>query len=101
MNNEIPKTKSECFAVLDSMLSEEEKKELIVDEWSSHFGIGMWIRNNWIYQHSREEVGALMNLFTKNKSESHFILFDPDNLSSDIIHYYVKYLKKKYPHLKQ
>ena len=47
MNNEIPKTKAECFAVLDSMLSEEEKKELIGDEWSGHFGIGMWIRNNW------------------------------------------------------
>ena len=101
MNNEIPKTKEECFAVLDSMLSEEEKKELIKDEWSGHFGIGMWIRNNWIYQHSREEVQSLMNLFTKNKSKSPFFLFDPDNLSTDILNHYVKYLKKKYPHLKQ
>lgn len=101
MNNEIPKTKAECFAVLDSMLSEEEKKELIGDECSGHFGIGMWIRNNWIYPHSREEVQSFIQLITNKREKSMFLIGNPDHFSSEIIHYYVKYLKKKYPHLKQ
>ena len=49
MNIKIPQTKQEAFAQLDVLLSEKEKKELIIGEAIEfHFTLGMWIRNNWI-----------------------------------------------------
>ena len=51
MNIKIPETKNEAFAQLDAMLSEEEKIEMVKsDPIEYHFSLGMWIRNNWIYQ---------------------------------------------------
>jgi hypothetical protein len=51
MNIKIPQTKQEAFAQLDVLLSEKEKKELIIGEAIEfHFTLGMWIRNNWIYE---------------------------------------------------
>ena len=51
METKIPKTKNEAFAQLDAMLSEEEKSELAMsDPFEYHFSLGVWIRNNWIYQ---------------------------------------------------
>ena len=48
MNKIIPKTKKECFAQLNEMLSEEDKQAIVeskdVDEF--HFSLGLWIRNN-------------------------------------------------------
>ena len=51
MNKNKPKTKEECFAQLDEMLSEEDKKALMENEdlFDYHFTLGLWIRNNWIY----------------------------------------------------
>ena len=47
----IPKTKNEAFAQLDAMLSEDEKLEMVKsDPFEYHFSLGMWIRNNWIYE---------------------------------------------------
>ena len=51
METKIPQTKQEAFAQLDEMLSEEEKSKLVKsDAIEFHFSLGMWIRNNWIYQ---------------------------------------------------
>ena len=47
MENKIPQTKNEAFALLDAMLSEEEKSELAKsDPIEYHFSLGMWIRNS-------------------------------------------------------
>ena len=94
----IPKTKEECFAILDEMLSEEEKKSIVEmeDTVDMHFGLGMWIRNNWIYPQSQEEVEKLLNQFDDNNADNDMPLFiHPDDYSSTILDAYQEYLKSK------
>ena len=97
MENQIPKTKEECFALLDAMLSEKDKDELrnCEDTILYHFSLGMWIRNNWIYPVSDEEIQPLAKEFA---DYSVFLLepmfVDADDLSGAIIDSYVDYLKK-------
>ena len=47
----IPRTKTECFEILDETLSQEDKQAIaqMEDTIDLHFSLGMWIRNNWIY----------------------------------------------------
>lgn len=98
MENNIPKTKEECFAQIDALLSEEDKKVLKNSEdiFDYHFSLGMWIRNNWIYPMSDEELQSLMKQFVDEDDNSPFgIMFiHPDEMSSAIIDKYVEYLKK-------
>ena len=91
METKIPQTKQEAFAQLDEMLSEEDKKELVKgDAIEFHFSLGMWIRNNWIYEQNEEDVNRLAKAFRTD-----FIVFDLDGLSGKIIESYQRYLKRK------
>ena len=87
----IPQTKQEAFAQLDALLGEEDKRELAKgDAIEFHFSLGMWIRNNWIYEQNEEDVNCLAKAFRTD-----FIVFDPDSLSGKIIESYQRYLKRK------
>lgn len=87
----IPHTKNEAFAQLDEILSEKDKKELANGEAIEfHFSLGMWIRNNWIYEQNEDDVTRLAKAFRVD-----YIVFDPDGLSGKIIEYYQRYLKRK------
>ena len=50
-----PQTQEEAFAMLDELLTDEEKRDALQiqddEEFASsqHFGLGLWVRNNWIY----------------------------------------------------
>ena len=91
METMIPKTKNEAFAQLDAMLSEEEKRELTKsDPFEYHFTLGLWIRNNWIYEQEEEDVKRLAKAF---RTEMPFL--EADDLSMKIIEYYQRYLKRK------
>jgi len=91
METKIPKTKNEAFAQLDTMLSDEEKIELVKsDSIEYHFTLGMWIRNNWIYQQEEEDVKRLAKAF-----RTEMLFFEADDLSMKIIEYYQRYLKRK------
>ena len=91
MSQKIPHTKNEAFAQLDAMLSDEEKSRLAKSEpIEYHFSLGMWIRNNWIYQQKEEDVKRLAKAF---RTEMPF--FEADDLSMKIIEYYQRYLKRK------
>ena len=91
MATKIPQTKNEAFAQLDSLLSEEEKSELVKgDPIEFHFSLGMWIRNNWIYQQEEEDVKRLAKAFRTD-----LLFFEADELSGKIIEYYQRYLKRK------
>lgn len=91
METKIPKTKNEAFAQLDVMLSDEEKRELVKsDPIEHHFSLGMWIRNNWIYQQEEEDVKRLGKAF-----RTEMLFFEADDLSMKIIEYYQRYLKRK------
>ena len=87
-----PKTKKECFALLDEMLSETDKKAIVEAEdlFEFHFTLGLWIRNNWIYEQNEEDVIRLAKAF-----RTEMLFFDADGLSEKIIEYYQRYLKRK------
>ena len=90
MEKKIPQTKNEAFAQLDAMLSEEDKSAIMNgDPIEFHFSLGMWIRNNWIYEQKEADVKHLAELFSKYPD---FLI--PDDLSSDIIKDYKKHLKR-------
>lgn len=92
MNNVIPKTNRECYALLDEMLSEEDKQAIIEkDVFELHFTLGLWIRNNWIYPQSQEETEKLLKTFSKKGS----LFCHPDDYSSIILEAYRKHLKRK------
>ena len=89
METKIPQTKNEAFTQLDEMLSEKDKNELVKgDAIEFHFSLGMWIRNNWIYEQNEEDVNRLAKAFRMD-----YIVFDPDSLSGKIIESYQRYLK--------
>lgn len=91
METKIPKTKIEAFAQLDAMLSVEEKSELVKsDPIEYHFTLGMWIRNNWIYQQEEEDIKRLAKAF-----RTEMLFFEADSLSEKIIEYYQRYLIRK------
>ena len=82
METKIPQTKQEAFDQLDQMLTKEEKEKMISagDSIDYHFTLGLWIRNNWIYEQSEEDVNRLAKAFRTN-----YIVFDPDSLSEKLI----------------
>ena len=91
METKIPKTKNEAFAQLDEMLSEKDKNAIMNgDPIEFHFSLGMWIRNNWIYEQEEEDVKRLAKAF-----RTEMLFFEADSLSMKIIEYYQRYLKRK------
>lgn len=91
MNNK-PKTKKDYFSQLDETLSEEDKQAIIEskDLIDFHFSLGMWIRNNWLYERSAEEIDSLCKAFKLDSP-----IFEPDGISMEIIGAYRKYLRRR------
>lgn len=86
-----PKTMAEAFKRLDKRLTHEEKQQILdaKDMIDFHFGLGMWIRNYWIYTGEKENVESLMtDLGVK-------MFFGADDASSTILQAYQKHLKEK------
>lgn len=88
----LPSNKKECFAQLDEILSETDKKAIVEakDIIELHFTLGLWIRNNWLYDRSEEELDSLSKAFRVNVP-----FFEADELSSAILEAYKKHLKRK------
>ncbi len=86
---EIPVTLEECCLKLDELLREEEElKEKIKSssDWEIrrfHLGLGLWIRNNWIYPCP---CGRISKLFYDNGGGG------PDDISNMILENYRNYL---------
>jgi len=93
----IPKTKEECFNILDEMLSDEDKQSIVKmdDAFELHFSLGMWIRNKWIYPQSQEDVDKLLRQFDDSGDEDMPLFIHPDDYSSTILEAYQEYLKSK------
>ena len=87
----LPSNKKECFAQLDDMLSEADKRAIVEAEdlFEFHFTLGLWIRNNWLYYRSEEELESLSKAFGIDVP-----YFAADDLSSEILEAYKKYLKR-------
>lgn len=86
-----PKTKKECFALLDEMLSEADKKAIVEAEdlFEFHFTLDLWIRNNWLYDRSEEDLESLTKAFGID-----IPFFAADDLSSEMLEAYQKHLKR-------
>ena len=86
-----PKTAAEAFKRLDRRLSKEEKQQLAEAEnlIDFHFGLGMWIRNYWIYTGERENLESLL----KDLGEPEFLI--GDDAPSVILEAYQKHLRGK------
>lgn len=89
----VTQTKKEAFQQLDSMLTDEQKQEMMTVSGSIayHFSLGLWIRNNWIHGQDEDQVRHLAGEFRMKIDD--FIPFQLDDLSDKIITSYMKYLK--------
>lgn len=88
----IPKTKVEWFSLLNKELSNEDKQAVVeLDDLSNlHFNLGVWIRNNYLYQLSFDKRMDLRKEFGVDNIFCH-----TDSLSSTIIEAYHDYLKNQ------
>ncbi|MDR0767715.1 MAG: hypothetical protein LBE57_04680 [Methanosarcinales archaeon] len=84
---DIPATLDDCYKALDYLLDEEIKEEIknkSTDElFLYHFGLGMWIRNNWIYPAPNSRITKVF----LDLGYDH-----PDDMSHEIIRGYHYYL---------
>ena len=93
--NALPKIVRQAFAFLDALACPENRKlfleqskaDFVCDQ---HFGLGLWIRNNWIY--GTDDKSCLRMLAGLGKGE--LCLEHPDSVSS-------RFLAKYYDHLKR
>ena len=101
----IPVTTRQAFKILDEQMTEEDiraalsqtKDDFAIDQ---HFGLGMWIRNNWIYGDEDEEEcvtkrrQACAAMLTGQR-EGEFVLCDPDMMSEELLRKYYDHLRRK------
>ena len=86
-----PKTAAEAFKRLDRRLTKQEKQQIAEaeDVVEFHFGLGMWIRNYWIYTGESENLESLL----KDLGEPEFLI--GDMASSAILDAHQKHLRGK------
>ena len=105
VTDEIPTTVRQAFKILDSMVSPEELKEYLAQSKSDfvaeqHFGLGLWIRNNWMYGDDEEETPEEKEhrdrcyRMLSGMKEGEMLFEHPDVVSG-------KFLEKYYGHLKR
>ena len=81
----IPEDLPACMAALDSMLGDKDKTWLREhDAIDAHFGLGMWLRNNWGLW---EEDSCPLPAYFRAHGIQH-----PDDMSGLIIDCYVQHL---------
>lgn len=83
----IPTDLNSCFVQLDKLLNDTLKqnirsKKTEIDLAEYHFGLGLWMRNNWGLW-----GGSRLQVYFQNKNVKH-----PDNMSGLILVAYNKYL---------
>lgn len=84
----IPKNAREAYAILDKKLSKKDKAALLDadDSIDFHYGLGMWIRNSWIYP--KNGIASEQNGWMKDE-----LFCMPDDISDKIIKGYIRHLK--------
>lgn len=87
----MPKSKDELFKMIDRHVKVADRKELALAEDLSayHFGLGLWIRNRFVYP-SNGEVGRLL------VEDGMSFTAVADVVSDDILKAYQAYLYKRY-----
>ena len=101
----VPVTEEEAFQYLDKLVPLEVKREAVQmtrEEFASdqHFGLGMWIRNNWIYGVDTDDPDAkqryrqcrAMLAGGKADDELMMFVFNADMASSEFLMRYHDHL---------
>lgn len=90
MSKRNPKTLEEAFKILDDLM----KDELTADgrlteevEATLHFGLGLWIRNNWLTGAHAQDIRPLFGISDLIRME--------DMVSDEILSQYVDHCNKK------
>ena len=106
----IPTTARKAFKILDNLLSEEETECALAKTRSAfsgdeHFGLGLWIRNNWIHvpdgeseemlERHKQCLRMLAGRDTRMIGDIPLIS-DPDTVSSSFLERYHDHLKRKH-----
>ena len=92
--------------MLDALLTDEEKKDALKTlddaEFASnqHFGLGLWVRNNWIYE-GKVERAVLTGAEVEQESgqvipEALLFGMSPDDLSSRFLSLYHRHLRETF-----
>jgi len=89
-----PKNLDECFTELKKNLYEEELAKFKNTEedkavTNAHFGLGMWIRNEWIRNRPKEAQRPLKKYFNDMG------IFHPDDMSSIVLTSFHRHLNNK------
>lgn len=103
--NIIPTTTRQAFKILDKLVSAEEKAYFLsmtksVFSAEEHYGLGQWIRNNWIFDRddneSPEETALRDRCYRMiaGMKEGDYLFEHPDTVSD-------RFLNKYYDHLKR
>ena len=74
---DIPGTLEECYLALDKELDEETKKDIMgsVDHLIDyHFGLGMWIRNNWLYPANNRIAKVLLEMGYDHPDDMSYVI---------------------------
>lgn len=103
--NTIPTTTRQAFRLLDAIITADDKAYFLTltkaDFCSEeHLGLGMWIRNNWIYGPEYEEGTEERELrdrcyrMLSGSKEEYFYFEHPDTISGRFLEKYYKHLKR-------
>ena len=105
-SNKYPKTLEEAFEIMDALLTDEDKRDALKtqddERYASdqHFGLGLWVRNNWIYEGKVERAvltGAEVELESEQTvPEALLFGMSPDDLSSRFVSLYHRHLRETY-----
>lgn len=102
---DIPTTIRQAFRLLDSMITQEEREAFLSQSQSDftaeqHCDLGMWIRNNWIYDPEYEvsakerELRDRCYCMLAGSREDGFSYEHPDTVSGRFLEKYYKHLKR-------
>lgn len=100
----IPTTVRQAFKILDEMLSPKEKAAYVKQskaEFScgQHMGLGMWIRNNWMYGPDEEDDkerdlrDKCYRMLAGVRDEG-YIFDHPDVVSGNFLERYHRHLRR-------
>lgn len=103
-----PNTQEEAFAIVDELLTDEEKRDALQiqddEEFASneHFGLGLWVRNNWIYggKVKRSVLTGTQVEIKPGETIPEALMFgmDADGLSGKFVELYHKHLRENNNH---
>lgn len=105
-SNKYPKTLEDAFEIMDALLTDEDKRDALKtqddEKFASdqHFGLGLWVRNNWIYEGKVERevlTGAEVELESGQVlPEALLFGMSPDDLSNRFVSLYHRHLRETY-----